>query len=370
MNKPRVLIIGAGPGGLAAARLLASSDQIEVTLLQRHGVATYLPGILPVILGLRPPSAYHRKVDIAPIQLVADEVISLESGHIRLASGITLQADAIIAAPGLVTDTTPIPAGTRTFPIWELAAAAAARQALHSLTTGRIVIAISSLPYRCPPAPYGLAFALKALFQQRGQNIEVILTTPETRPIQTLGEQVSHFLEQLASAGNVTLLTAFQPDHAACRDGLLVAVDGRRIPYDLGLFVPPHRRPLFLADLPGNGPLVQVDPHLRAPLERTWIVGDVAATPLPRAMGAAEAQGRTAAADLLAALGLGSSPAPATPTLSCYVWTSPSHAARIQVQFPNGLPPAGAPAITLEPPDTTLQAEALLAAEQWAQQLG
>jgi len=369
MSKPNVIIIGAGPGGLAAARHLAGSDLVNVTLVQRGGVATYLPGILPVLLGLRPVVAYCHPIEMPQIQVVPGEVTRLETGRILLADGTVLSADAIIAAPGLVTDAAAIPAGPHSFAVWELEMAQVATQAVQSLTSGRVAIVITSLPYRCPPAPYGLSIALKALFQEQGWAIEVVIVTPEARPLLSLSPRASEFLESLVGTGNVVLQTAFQLDHAAYRDGLLVAMDGKRIPYDVGLFIPPHRRPAFLAELPGNGPLVQVDAHLRTTLDKTWIVGDVAATPLPRAAGAAEAQGHTAAQSVLAELGLSDPQAPSVPAPNCYVWTSQSSAARIQLRFPNGLPPAGKPDLILDPPSSAIFAEALDAPNQWMKQL-
>lgn len=369
MNKPNVIVIGAGPGGLSAARHLASSDQVSVTLVQRGGLATYLPGVLPVLLGLGHTSTYYHHVALPQVRLLPGEVVGLENGRVQLADGTVLTADAVIAAPGLVTDTAAIPNGPRSFPVWELEAAATALPTVQSCTTGRVVVVIAALPYRCPPAPYGLALALKGLFRERGQDVEVILTTPETRPLQALSTRASDFLESLLRVGNVVLQTGFHLDNAAHTDGLLVATDGRHLPYDLGLFIPPHRRPAFLAAFPGSGALVQVDTDLRTAMDMTWVVGDVAAAPLPRAAGVAEAQGRTAAESVLAALGLSEQKAPIVPIPNCYVWTGQSSAARIQLRFPNGLPPAGMPDLILDPPSTTIFNEALDAPEQWMKQL-
>ncbi|GAC1307892.1 MAG: FAD/NAD(P)-binding oxidoreductase [Ktedonobacteraceae bacterium] len=369
MSKPSVVVVGAGPGGLAAARHLARSSQVNVTLVQRGGLATYLPGILPVLLGLRPIAVYRHAIEMPQIQVLPGEVGGLETGSVQLVDGTVLNADAVIAAPGLVTDSAAIPVGPRSFAVWELEAAQVAGQAVQSLTSGRVAVVITSLPYRCPPAPYGLAIALKALFQEQGRAIEVVLVTPEARPLQSLSPRAADFLESLVSTGNVVLQSAFQLDHAACRDGLMVAMDGKRIPYDVGLFIPPHRRPAFLAELPGNGPLVQVDAHLRTAMDKTWVVGDVAATPLPRAAGVAEAQGHTAAESVLAELGLSEPQAPSVPAPNCYVWTSLSSVARIQLRFPNGLPPAGTPELILDPPSAAIYTEALGAPEQWLRQL-
>ncbi len=369
MSKPEVIVIGAGPGGLAAARYLVSSGQVNVTLAQREGMATFLPGILPTLLGLRDALTYRHRLHLPQVQVVPGEVVDLKVGRVQLADGTILTSDAVIAAPGLVSDVTALPDGQHNFAVWELETAAVAQQAVQSLASGRVVVSISSLPYRCPPAPYGLAIALEALAQERGQHIEVVLTTPEARPLQALGERASTFLESLARVGKVTLQTQFHLDTRASRDGVLRAVDGRRISYDLGLFIPPHRRPAFLADLPGNGVLVQVDASQRTAMDNTWVVGDVAATALPRAAGVAEIQGQTAAASVLTHLGLSDPQSPLVPAPNCYVWTGQSRAARIQLRFPNGLPPAGKPELILDPPHTDIFTEALNAAEGWRQQV-
>lgn len=370
MMKPTVIVIGAGPGGLAAVYNLANSQQVSVTLVQRDGASRYLPGIMPVLLGMQPASSYRRRIDLAQVLVRPGEVVGLEPGRVTLADGTTLRADAVIAAPGLVTDAAAIPAGARSFAVWELEQAQLAQRAVQSFACGRVIVGVTALPYRCPPAPYGLALSLKALFEERGQNVEVVLVTPEARPLQALGERVSNFLEQLASSGNVLLETAFLLDGTACRDGLLVAADGRRIAYDLGLFIPPHRRPAFLAELPGSAQLVQVDAHLRTAMDNTWVVGDVAATPLPRAAGVAEAQGRTAAEDIMAALGLGDAAVSIVPAPSCYIWAGRSTAARIQIRFPQGLPPAGSPDVVLDAPSADIFTEAQRTPEQWIELLG
>lgn len=369
MSKPEVIIIGAGPGGLSAAHALVETAQVNVTLVQREGVAQFLPGILPTLLSLRPTSMYHHVLSFPQVRVLSGEAVALEERHVHLADGTMLSADAIIAAPGLASDAAAIPTGPRSFPVWELNAAAQARQAIVSLSSGRLVVAIASLPYRCPPAPYGLAISLKALFQARGQAVDVVLVTPEEQPLQALGPRVSEFLEALIRTGHVALETAFHFDSAASRDGTLVATDGRYLSYDLGLFVPPHRRPALLKDMPGQGAMVQVDGQQRVQMERTWVVGDVAGTGLPRAAGVAEAQGRTAAASMLTALGLAEAQHPVVPSAGCYIWTGQERAARIQLRFSHGLPPTGKPEILLDQPETVLFEEALNAREQWLKQV-
>jgi sulfide:quinone oxidoreductase len=357
----RVIIVGAGPGGLAAAHTLAIAG-VSCVLVTRDGTARFLPGVLPTLFDVRPVTSFQHAITAPHITMLAGEVTRITTGQVHLADGTLLAAEAIIAAPGLATDPTALPPDTHTRAVWDLADADQARAYVAQQRGGRIIVVIAGLPYRCPPAPYGLALALAA--QQRG--CEVILTTPEPRPLQPLGEAVSAFLEDLATQRGVRIETTFIPDGAAWRAGELAAQDGRRLPYDLALVVPPHRRPACLADFPGTGALITVDAMQRSAVEGVWAVGDCTATLLPRAAGVAEAQGRTAAASVLAALGNTPPPAPVIPAPSCYVWTGQGNAARIQISYPQGLPPAGQPVVTLDPPSAALYAEALQASEVWA----
>jgi len=365
---PSVVIVGAGPAGLAAAHELAASGAARVTLVQRGGGALYQPGILPAIIGARPVSAFRRNILIEGITVRVGEALTLDDGFVLVDDGCVLRADAIIAAPGLWTDASVLPRGPRTFPVWELDAAHMALPAVRRWSGGRLIVAISSLPYRCPPAPYGLAMTLHHLARQRGVSGEVLLVTPEDAPLRALGEHVTRFLVEALREAGVELVTGFHPDFSASTDGALVAEDGRALTYELGLFVPPHRRPAILGGLPGDGPLVPVDGQQMA-AERLWLAGDVVASSLPRAAGVAEAQGRTAARSVLAALGLAAPAPPVIPAPSCYVWITPEQAARIQVRFPRGLPPEGAPEVTIEPPSASLMAESLAARDQWERQL-
>ena len=180
---PRVTVIGAGPAGLAAARHLAASGGVRVTLVQREGNALYLPGILPTITGMRPVSVYRQPIHLQGVTVRSGEALRVDSGHILLHDGCMLGSDAIIAAPGLRTDASALPRGPRTFPVWELESAHVALPAIERWTGGRLVVSIASLPYRCPPAPYGLAMTLRRLGRDHGIGGEVVLTTPEPEPL-------------------------------------------------------------------------------------------------------------------------------------------------------------------------------------------
>lgn len=358
-------VIGAGPGGMAAARRLLATGKVAVVLVEQNGASTFLPGIVPVVLGLRPAGAFRHTVDVAGLQVRPGEVVAVEPGRVYLADGGVLPADATIAAPGLVTDASAVAFGLNSISVWELEGAEAAEERLRTLERGRVVVAIDSLPYRCPPAPYGLAMALRSFFIERGRDVDVVLTTPESSPLQRLPGGASAFLVDLVSEARVAVATDFEIDRTSSRDGLLAARDGRTVRYDLGLFVPPHRTLAFLADLNANDGLTPVDAHMRAQMENLWVVGDAAGTPLPRAAGVAEAQGETAAESVLATLELTKPAPPVSPAPSCFVWTSTASAARIEIRYDSARASENPPKVILDPPSRALFTESLETADSW-----
>jgi sulfide:quinone oxidoreductase len=58
----RIVIIGAGPGGIAAAAQLQkqAGDQIEIILIERNGTAEFLPGTLATALGQTKPADWQQ----------------------------------------------------------------------------------------------------------------------------------------------------------------------------------------------------------------------------------------------------------------------------------------------------------------------
>jgi sulfide:quinone oxidoreductase len=167
------------------------------------------------------------------------------------------------------------------------------------------------------------------------------------------GEAPAFLMDACAGAG-VEFQGRFEPDLGASADGVLRARDGRELDYQAGLLVPPHRRSPALEGLDGDGPLVTVDERAESSVRGVFVVGDAAATRLPRAAGAAEAQGRTAADAVLARLGLADACAPHPPEASCYVLHAGGAVSRIRLRYPTGLPPDGEAQVAIDGPTPDL----------------
>lgn len=354
-GRPHVLVVGAGPGGLAAAARLRErgGDSVEVTLVTHGGKATHLAGTVPVALGDRPANEYISTVAIEGVRCRAGEVSAIDATG-AIVDGERIDADAVIAAPGLQLDAGAVPDWPRAHVAWDPAAAEPAASALDSVPGGRLLIAICALPYRCPPAPYSLAMVLADRQRRSGRFTKVCLATPEPFPLMGVGGEAPGFLMDACAGAGVDFEGRFDPDLDASEDGVLRARDGRELDYQLALLVPPHRRSAALDGLDGDEPLVTVDERAESAARGLFVVGDAAATGLPRAAGVAEAQGRTAADAVLARLGLAAVCEPHLPEPSCYVLHAGGAVSRIRLRYPAGLPPDGEPQVAIDGPTPDL----------------
>jgi sulfide:quinone oxidoreductase len=211
-----------------------------------------------------------------------------------------------------------------------------------------VEVVIASLPYRCPPAPYGLAMRLQRRAQRLGRPIALRLRTPEAHPLAALGRSLGDaLLEALAEAG-VEVELGFRLDPEALEAGELAGEQGALEPAALRIVIPTHRRSPLLAGLGGTTALVPVDERLKA-APGVFVAGDAAATPYPRAADPAAVSGTVAAEAVLCELGL-APPAPLrVPEPDCFLDHGEGRYARIRVSYPDGPPPKGQPTVVVDP---------------------
>jgi len=349
--RPTVAVVGAGPAGLAAARRLRVEPGVRVLLVAPRGTADYLPGALAVATGDAGVDRYRVPVDLGDVEVVAATAEAVGPGGVRI-DGTDLEAQAVIAAPGLALDSVGgrsdgAPGGTVAF--WDLDGAALVAPVIRSFEHGVLTVVIASPLYRCPPAPYGLAIRLARRAADLGRAVRVRLTTPEPRPLAALGSGVSDFL--IASCADAGVEVAFDvhPDHEALAAGHVTDRAGTPVPTDLAVVVPPHRAHPLLAAWAGPEPLVAVDDHGRAGGGEIYVAGDAAAGPYPRATGPAVLSGVAAAEGALADLGFRSGPGDTTPELDCFVDRGAGRYGRIRITYPDGPPPGGRSAVEIDP---------------------
>jgi sulfide:quinone oxidoreductase len=209
MSGRRIVVIGGGFGGAAAARTARSLLGIEhsVALVDRQR-RTYLCGSFPLlIVGERETAKVSRSLGQLAnrgINFVQAEVdaIDVESKTVSTTSGV-LEFDYLVVALGASYDWGAVPGSQGAYSFYDIDNAQRLRRKLRSFRKGRVAIAVSSLPYKCPPAPFEAAMVMDWAFKQRGvrNNVEIHVYTPEPVPLPVAGPEAGVF----ASSGGETV---------------------------------------------------------------------------------------------------------------------------------------------------------------------
>jgi len=322
-----VLVLGGGVGGLVAANELRRrlDPRDRVVLVEREARHLFQPSLLWLMVGRRRRQQIERPLRsllARGVELIEAEVRAIDplTRQIETAAGI-LSADALVMALGaeLAPDAV---AGYREAALnfFSPEGAAACARALESFRGGRVVVAVSALPYKCPAAPYEAALLLDDELRRRGMReaSQIDLFTPEPQPMPVAGPAMGAAVVGLLEAKGIHFhprspIERFQPATAE-----LVLADGTRAGYDLLAAVPPHRAPAVLRDsgLANEAGWIPVERStLQTAHERLYALGDVTTItltngkPLPKAGVFAHAQALVVAREIAASFA--GRPAPA-----------------------------------------------------------
>lgn len=186
------------------------------------------------------------------------------------------------------------------------------RRDLEEIRDGKIAVGILGLPYKCPPAPYEAAFMIDELLRKtdRRSSIEMEVYTPQPSPLPIAGPEASKKIATTLEERGISLnpehkTTAVDPERKA-----LHFENGSEAKYDLLLGVPAHVAPKVLAEsgLLGDSGWIEPDrATLSTSFEGVYAVGDctaltIATGQLPKAGVFAEAEGKVAAQNIVAAI--------------------------------------------------------------------
>jgi sulfide:quinone oxidoreductase len=341
-----IVILGAGFGGLElSARLSAAfADDVKVTLIDKNEAFVFGFSKFDLMFGrenLEGVRSYYRDIVKPGVQFHQEVVVSIDPVARRVVTDRnTYDADVLVVALGADYDFGVTPGfveGGHDF--YSVAGALQLRDVLPNVTSGNVVVAVLSEPFKCPPAPCEAAMLLDEYFSGRGvrNNINISVISPWGIPIPASGPASTAILERFR-ARNITFVpnqgvTAIDPATKAAR-----LRDGTTIPYDLFLGVPVHRVPAVVEEsglaIDGWVPVDKANLATRFP--NVYAVGDVTSAPVPKAGIFAESAARAVAEHLIVKLRNQGTAKPYDGAGSCFIEFGDHKVGRVDADFLTG----------------------------------
>jgi len=322
MGTRTVVVLGGGVGGVAAAnelrRLLSPADRVVV--VEREARHLFQPSLLWLMVGRRRVERISRPLAdlLKPgVEILRADVRSIDPATRRVeTSAGDVDADALVIALGAEYAPERIVGfGDAAHDFYTVAGAVSLARAIDGFRGGRVVVAVTGLPFKCPAAPYEAALLIDDELSRRGvrKATEIDVYTPEPQPMPVAGPAMGQAVEALLAAKSIGFharspIERFEP---ASRE--IVLGDGTRVGYDLVAGVPPHQPPpIVRASGLGNeaGWLPVERDTMRTSAEAVYAVGDVTfiplanGKPLPKAGVFAHGQALVAAGQIAALLGV------------------------------------------------------------------
>jgi len=349
--KLRVVVLGAGFGGLELSTLLSEAigDRLDLTLIDRNDSFVFGYSKLDVMFGRKTPDAVrlaYRNIVKPGVRFRQEAIIAIEPEARRVTThGGTYDADVLVVALGADYDLDATPGlteGGNEF--YSIAGAERLREVLPTFSKGRAIVGVTSTPFKCPPAPSEAALLLHDHLTARGVRdaCEISLVIPFGIPIPPSPATSRALLATFAERGITfipnRLVRALDPArHVAILD------DESEMPYDLFLGVPKHRVPDVVAasGMTEDG-WIPVNPkNLKTRFPGVYAVGDVTSVGTPKAGVFSEGAARVVAASLIAELQGGEQPSAYAGAGSCYVEFGGGRVGRADVDFLSGPAPTG-----------------------------
>jgi sulfide:quinone oxidoreductase len=246
-----ILILGAGFGGLTAANLLRKSlpSEHQITVIDKKQF--FMMGlvnlwILSGIRKLQDSQISLNKLSDKGIKFLNDEITKLDVSNHSVTTKLKgkIEYDYLIIALGSELAPEQIDGfiDNRGINLYDGEQVSELRQRILSLRKGRIVICVTSIPYKCPPAPYEASLLINEILVKNGTRdhigIDLYMPTPIALPV--AGPKVSQEVVNLINNNHIN----FYPLHklkAVLNKDTIEFENGSKVGYDLLIGIPPHK---------------------------------------------------------------------------------------------------------------------------------
>jgi sulfide:quinone oxidoreductase len=358
----RVLVLGAGFGGLELSTMLSESlgGDVELTLIDRTDAFVFGFSKLDLMFGrAKPGTARLAYAAIAKpgVRVLRETIMAIDPERRRVTTDAGVhEADVLVIALGADYDMDATPGlaeGGNEF--YSLAGAERLAEIIPTFTCGHAVIGVCGAPFKCPPAPSECALLLDDALTARGvrEACQISFVIPLSTPVPPSPETSAALMQEFTQRG-ITLIAGRRVDAIDARRSIAILDDGTELTFDLFLGVPRHRAPevVIASGMTDDGYIPVDSATLATPFPGVYAVGDVATAGVPKAGVFAEGAARVVAQTLIAEL-RGGEPGRHLGRGTCYIEFGRDRVGSVDIDFLSGPARTG----TFNPPSAALVAQ-------------
>jgi len=349
--KQRILVLGAGFGGLELTSILSEEigDRIDLTLIDKSDSFYFGFSKFDVMFGNKGADAVklsYKRIVKPGVKFCQETITSIDPVTKRVTTDKAAhEADILVIALGADYDmaaTRGLAEGGNEF--YSFKGAEKLRELLPTFTGGKVIVGVCGAPFKCPPAPSEAALLMHDYLVKRGirNECEISLVMPFGLPIppspDTSKALLYAFKERNIEFIARHLVVAIDPSrHVAITDV------GTEMPFDLFLGIPKHRVPEVVekSGMAVNGWIPVDRTNLKTRYPGVYAIGDVNSVGTPKAGVFAEGAAKVAAETIIAELEKGEEPAAYKGDGICYVEFGDGRVGKVNVDFFSGPAPFG-----------------------------
>jgi sulfide:quinone oxidoreductase len=295
----KILILGAGAGGTIVANMLRKElkeSEWQITIIDRDERHFYQPGYLFIPFGVySEQDVIKPKKEFIPkgVDFIIDTIVKIFPDQRRVE---TLKGqydyDWLVVATGCDIYPSEVPGmqdgwHKDVFDFYTLEGALALRKRLKYFNSGKVVLNIAELPYKCPIAPLEFVFMADWFFTVNGvrDKVDIEFVTPLddvfTKPVATKA------LASVTAQKNIKVTPYFDLAQVNAEEKTIESHKGEKVGYDILVAIPPNMGDKALIDSEVSDPVgfVQTNKHtLKAnKFDRIFVIGDTTNVPTSKA---------------------------------------------------------------------------------------
>ena len=299
----QVLILGGGFGGLASGNLIRKGlqeEECEITVVDKNQY--FMMGLVNLWILSGSRRLEHSRVALNEledkgIKFLNDEITSIDPSKNSVTTKTNhdkLKYDYLIVALGAELAPERINGfeynDESCFNVYDAKQVHRLREKLLSIKSGRVVVCIADIPYKCPPAPYEMSLLINDLLVKNGtrDSIDLNMYVPTPISLPVAGAKVSQDVVNLLNDNHIK----FHPSHKIKKvlDKKTIEFEnGSKTSYDVLVLIPPHQVPQVInnSDLLGDEGQHWIDVDrftLRTKYKNVFAIGDVTGIRLDNAI--------------------------------------------------------------------------------------